>query len=214
MILIKEPQLTQIIAYTKKVLGNDKTGHSMDHIERVVELAKTIQLKEGGDLFIVLAGAYLHDVLDDKLVVDVLTERHKLARFLASLSITDKQMAHIFEVIDHVSFSQELESKEELSLEAMIVQDADRLDALGAIGIARTFYYGGQKGHEMHQPSIPPREAMTKVDYRDNQTVLNHFYEKLFKLEGLMKTQTGKQLAQDRTLFMRTFVDQFLKEWK
>ncbi|MFW8052953.1 HD domain-containing protein [Vagococcus fluvialis] len=207
-------RMTQIEAYAVKVLSEDQTGHSMDHINRVVKNARNIQEIEGGDLFLILSGAYLHDVMDDKLVENPQKAREELKKLLISLELEEKVVEHLFEIIDNVSFSHQLEQKEppKLSLEAKIVQDADRLDAIGAIGIGRTFYYGGKKGHTLYDSTIPPRDNMTKEDYRINQTVINHFYEKLFKLPDLMQTTTGKKLAYDRKDLMVNFVNAFIEE--
>lgn len=207
-------RMTQIEAYAVKVLSEDQTGHSMDHINRVVKNARNIQEIEGGDLFLILSGAYLHDVMDDKLVENPQKAREELKKLLISLELEEKVVEHLFEIIDNVSFSYQLEQKEppKLSLEAKIVQDADRLDAIGAIGIGRTFYYGGKKGHTLYDSTIPPRDNMTKEDYRINQTVINHFYEKLFKLPDLMQTTTGKKLAYDRKDLMVNFVNAFMEE--
>lgn len=209
-------QLTEIKNYATTILENDQTGHNMDHILRVVKLAEKIQSKEGGNLFLILSGAYLHDVMDDKLVSNPDEARIELELFLKNIGLTDVECQHLFEIIDNVSFSHQLEVGEddELSLEAQIVQDADRLDAVGAIGIGRTFYYGGKKGHEMHNPDFPPRENMTKEDYRINETVINHFYEKLFKLTEMMHTKTAKKLGRKRHQLMLDFVESFMEEWQ
>lgn len=213
---VEVTQLAQIKAYAEKALSDDLTGHDMNHINRVVKSAKKIQLVEGGDLFLILAGAYLHDVMDDKLVENPAKARVLLAGFLQEINLSTTQMAHLFEVIDNVSFSHGLEQTEavDLSIEAKVVQDADRLDALGAIGIGRTFYYGGKKGHAMYDSQILPRENMTKEDYRVNQTVINHFYEKLFKLPSMLQTQTAKELAREKTDLMENFVAAFIDEWE
>ena len=213
---VEKEKLNQIEKYAETILLGDQTGHSMDHINRVVKNSQRIQEIEGGDLFFVLAGAYLHDVMDDKLVADVSEARVFLTKFLSELELSPKEMTHLFEIIDNVSFSHQLEQEVEsqLSIEAKIVQDADRLDAIGAIGIGRTFYYGGKKGHAMYDPAFPPRENMTKEDYRINQSVINHFYEKLFKLPGMMQTKTAKELAKRRVKLMEDFVDAFLEDWE
>lgn len=208
-------QLLEIENYAKKILLDDQTGHSVDHMRRVVKNSKTIHDVEGGDLFFILAGAYLHDVLDDKVVSDVAQEKVALTHFLKSLPRSDDDVTRLFEIIEHVSFSQQLERKADvvLSKEAKIVQDADRLDALGAIGIGRTFYYGGSKGHEMYNPLYAPRETMTKKEYRMNQSVIHHFYEKLFKLPQMMHTNTAKTLAKRKVQLMEDFVAAFLEDW-
>lgn len=211
----EKEQIMAIEKYTEEVLAGDKTGHSMDHIYRVVNNAKKIQKKEGGNLFLILAGAYLHDVTDDKLVEDSEVAKNELVHFLESLQLSSQTIQEILRIIERVSFSHQLASNEKISLtlEEKIVQDADRLDAIGAIGIGRTFYYGGKKGHAMYDSNIPPRENLTKEEYRVNQTVINHFYEKLFKLKEMMQTETGKELAEKRDKMMRVFVESFLEEW-
>lgn len=211
----EEKQLRAIQRYAEDRLGKDTTGHDMMHIKRVVRNAKQLQKKEGGNLFLILSSAYLHDVLDDKLFSDVEKERQELTLFLLLIGVAETEIEAILFIIDHVSFSAQLDNQPvDLTIEAKVVQDADRLDAIGAIGIGRTFYYGGNKGHKMYDPMIEPREAMTKADYRQNETVLNHFEEKLFKLKELFQTQTGKQEAEARHQVMLDFVTQFKKEWE
>lgn len=211
----EEQQLRAIRRYAENVLGQDTTGHDMTHIERVVRNAKKLQEKEGGSLFLIESSAYLHDVLDDKLVSDVEKARQDLISFLVLIGVEERVIETILFIVDHVSFSAQLENDPiELTVEAKIVQDADRLDAIGAIGIARTFYYGGNKGHKMYDPAVVPRKAMTKSDYRQNETVLNHFDEKLFKLKELFQTEAGKKEADIRHQVMVDFVTQFKKEWE
>lgn len=211
----EEQQLRAIRRYAENVLGQDTTGHDMTHIERVVRDAKKLQEKEGGSLFLIESSAYLHDVLDDKLVSDVEKAKQDLISFLVLIGVEERIIEPILFIIDHVSFSAQLENDPiELTVEAKIVQDADRLDAIGAIGIARTFYYGGNKGHKMYDPTVVPRKAMTKSDYRQNETVLNHFDEKLFKLKELFQTEAGKKEADIRHQVMVDFVRQFKKEWE
>lgn len=211
----EEQQLRAIRRYAENVLGQDTTGHDMTHIERVVRNAKKLQEKEGGSLFLIESSAYLHDVLDDKLVSDVEKSKQDLISFLVLIGVEERIIETILFIIDHVSFSAQLENDPiELTVEAKIVQDADRLDAIGAIGIARTFYYGGNKGHKMYDPTVVPRKAMTKSDYRQNETVLNHFDEKLFKLKELFQTEAGKKEADIRHQVMVDFVTQFKKEWE
>lgn len=215
MLDIEKGQLKEIESYARSVLETDQTGHGMDHIERVVRHARVLHESEGGDLFVILAGAYLHDVLDDKLIDNPVVAEKKLLDRLGKLGLSAITIAHIMAVIHHVSFSNELvHGQRVMSLEERIVQDADRLDALGAIGIARTFYYGGKKGHVMYDNQILPRKELTKEQYRTSETVINHFYEKLFLLQDKMKTQTGKQLAQLKTERMTAFVTAFIEEWE
>lgn len=206
-------QLTKIKHYTEHLLAADTSGHDMAHINRVVNLAKYIQYREGGDLDIILASAYLHDLIDDKIFPNPELAKYDLQQFLMEIKIESEQQELIFRIIERMSFSHQLDHAPKLSLEAKIVQDADRLDAIGAIGVARTFYYGGHKGHIMHQPDIAPRQNLTKDDYRKGSSVINHFYEKLFKIKSTMQTQTGFELAEERTKFMEQFVNEFLREW-
>ena len=208
-------QLEAIADYAQTILGQDTSGHSLDHLERVVNLARKLQQGEGGDLFLIEAGAYLHDVTDDKLVPDVAQAESQLVAFLTTLGLTPTTIVEIQFIIEHVSFSRSLAYPDEvLSLEAKIVQDADRLDAIGAIGIGRTFYYGGHAGHKMYDPDILPRENMTKAEYRVNQTVLNHFYEKLLLLPERLQTETARELAKPRQATMHAFLAAFKAEWE
>lgn len=213
MTSLQEKQLVSIYDYASTKLISDKTGHDMSHINRVVRYAKDIQKKEGGSEFIILSAAILHDVLDDKLVDNPEEAERELIDFLYAIKVSSIDITHILECISKVSFSGQLGKCDTLSLEAKIVQDADRLDAIGAIGIARTFYYGGGAGHIMYDDDILPREDMTKQEYRINQTVINHFYEKLFKLGEMMQTESAKELAVEKTDFMRNFVEKFEAEW-
>ncbi|MGO2083517.1 HD domain-containing protein [Vagococcus sp.] len=207
-------KLILIQEYVNQLFTDDKTGHNMSHIHRVVNLAKKIQNIEGGDYLIICASAYLHECFDDKIITDFTSAKKELMALFKSLLLTESQCQHILRIIEQISFSYQLDHSPVLSLEAKIVQDADRLDPLGAIGIGRTFYYGGYRGNEMHQPNSLPRESLSKEDYRRSSTVIQHFYEKLFKLKQNMQTPLGKEIAKKRTLFMREFVDTFLSEWE
>lgn len=208
-------QLALIADYAQGVLEKDASGHSMDHIERVVKMAKRLAKSENCDYFLVVAGAYLHDVTDDKLVPDVAQARQELTKFLTSIDLADDQIKTLFYIIEHVSFSASLgKTPEELTIEAQIVQDADRLDAVGATGIGRTFYYGGHTGHKIYDPAIPPRELKTKTEYRVNETVINHFYEKLLLLPDMMHTTLAREIGQERKAVMEAFLTAFMKEWQ
>lgn len=209
-----ENTLEQIKNYTYQLLKNDTTGHSMDHIERVVAICKQILPTEPqADSFVVLAAAYLHDTIDDKLVEDEAAAAKELHSFLLSLAIEPKTCQEIMYIIQHLSFSKEIVSgKGSLSISGKIVQDADRIDALGAIGILRTAYFGGGKGHPIYDPSIQPVDYTTKKDYRRGSTVINHFYEKLFLLPERMNTSFGKKEALRRKTFMEKFLEEFYLE--
>lgn len=209
----------QIIANThlfvKQKLVDDFTGHDIVHIKRVVKLAIHIQSTlPQSNLFIVIMSAYLHDVIDDKVTENCQSARNEIITFMTQQTIDQLAQQAILTIIDNMSFSKNLAMKQILSLEGQIVQDADRLDALGAIGIGRTFYYGGRKKNIMHDPQIVPRTLHSKADYRQPSTVINHFYEKLLLLKEQMNTKEGQKLAQQRHQFLCDFVKQFELEWE
>ncbi|MFD3450163.1 HD domain-containing protein [Microbacteriaceae bacterium 4G12] len=209
----KTEQIDQTIAFVKECLEKDASGHDWYHIERVYKQAIAICEKEGGNLFIVQMAALLHDVADEKLNESEEAGLQKVQNWLTQLHIDEDDQKHILHIIMNMSFKGGHGGQVE-TLEGQIVQDADRLDALGAIGISRTFAYGGAKGRLMYDPDLSPRETMTKEEYRNaNSTSLNHFYEKLLKLKDLMNTATAKQLAEKRHMYMEGFIQQFMKEW-
>lgn len=212
--MITETQLTAIRTYAQQKLAQDHSGHGSDHLERVNRLARRLAQAEQANLNLTLAAAWLHDVIDDKLMVDPEQAHHDLADQLSELGVSTADQTAIFDIIDHMSFSKSLNGAQKLSLEGQIVQDADRLDAIGAIGIARALYYSGHVGEKIYDPAIAPREHLTKEQYRQQPgTAINHFYEKLFKLADMMNTPAAKALAKRRTDVMRAFVDQFKAEW-
>lgn len=200
--------------FVEQKLAHDFSGHDMAHIERVVKLAQKILLNEpNANYFIVVLSAYLHDVIDEKVVSNVELAVDELRAFLALQDLTELEITSIFSIIENMSYRKNLSDKKPLSLEGKIVQDADRLDAIGAIGIGRTFYYGGNKHNIMHDPTILPRMSMTEESYKQPNTVINHFYEKLLLLKGMMNTQTAKKIAKQRHQFLVQFINQFEKEW-
>ncbi|OCG17632.1 phosphohydrolase [Gilliamella sp. App6-5] len=210
----KQGVIQAIQAFVKQKLANDFSGHDMAHIERVVRLTEQIlQHEPKANAFIVIVSAYLHDVIDEKVVADVNQAIMELRNYLILQALTDNEIKMIFDIIENMSYRKNLNQKKTLSLEGQIVQDADRLDALGAIGIARTFYYGGNKHHIMYDPDISPRTALNEDNYRQGNTVINHFYEKLFLLKDKMNTPIAKKLAEQRHHFLVEFVNQFEKEW-
>lgn len=211
----EEEQLVKIEKYAIDVLAEDRTGHDMAHVQRVVMQSERIAAEEKCSLFIVKAGAYLHDVIDDKLVADEEEACRKLIDFLESISVEGEMIRQIVHVITNVSYSKELlkAGDRELTIEAKIVQDADRLDALGAIGIIRTAYYGGKKGHKIHDPNQSAQRFQTKEAYREGSTVINHFYEKLLKLQSGLHTDYAKRVGKKRHDFLLFFLDEFLEEW-
>lgn len=198
-----------------EVLGNDTSGHDLWHIKRVVALAKSIGKKEGGDLFIIELAAWLHDIADHKYHGGDETAGPREARkWTESQNISEEQINIVVTIIEEISFKGAEVKTPMSTLEGQVVQDADRLDAIGAIGVARTFAYGGSKGHAMYEPDIKPVIHTSFEKYKNSKApVINHFYEKLLLLKDLMNTSTGKQIAEDRHLFMQDFLNQFYKEW-
>ncbi|KRK98871.1 HD superfamily hydrolase [Secundilactobacillus odoratitofui DSM 19909 = JCM 15043] len=210
-------QLAAINNYTAQKLAGDQTGHGLDHISRVVTNAKMLLAEEpSADYLITLTAAYLHDVIDDKLVDDVAAAQQAVEQFLTSLAFTSAQINTVMLIINNMSFSKSLtEDQQPLPLEGQIVQDADRLDAIGAIGITRAIYYGGHHSEKIYDPKVKPRQNMTKAEYRnlENETIINHFYEKLLKLADQMNTPVAKRIARGRQKTMTTFLENFKAEW-
>lgn len=208
-------KLEMIRQYAKEKLGSDRSGHDFYHVERVAKIASRLAKQEGvKDQAIIVAASYLHDVIDDKVVADVATEADELRIFLTDLGLSDGEIEEIFYIIENLSYSKELEAgKAQLSLAGQIVQDADRIDALGAIGILRTAYYGGHTQSPLYDPNVAPKHFTTKQAYREKSTVINHFYEKLFKLPETMNTLAGKEEAGKRKAFMEEFLKRFYEEW-
>lgn len=200
--------------FVKKELGSDSSGHDWHHIDRVRKNAQLIWDKEKqGDWFIIQMAALLHDIPDDKLNESEAAGWAKLDSFLQSIELDGDTASRIKGCIETVSFKGG-RVLELASIEAEIVQDADRLDALGAIGIARTFAFGGKKGHPIYEPGLGVRGEMTLEEYRNgSSSSVNHFYEKLLKLKDKMNTPHAKQLAEERHSFMEAFLEQFYSEW-
>ncbi|MBU8878967.1 HD domain-containing protein [Bacillus sp. FJAT-29790] len=206
--------ILQTETFVRKVLGDDSTGHDWYHIERVRKNALYICEKENkGDRFVVEMAALLHDIPDEKLNSSKEAGERKLAEFLETLALEHTVQDKIIEIIGSISFKGGKKT-ELLSIEAEIVQDADRIDALGAIGIARTFAYGGKKGQALYDPEIKVRDVMTEEEYRNGKSSsVHHFDEKLLKLKDRMNTETAKKLAEKRHQFMEQFLEEFYNEW-
>jgi HD domain protein len=210
----QQEQLEAMKQYAKRVLDSDTSGHDWSHIERVVNTTKTIAQEEGADLFICEAAALLHDVIDDKIVKDTAVALKELKEFLTSIELTSEQIDAIESIITRMSFKNHKE-QQELSIEGKVVQDADRLDAIGAIGIARVMCYSGSTGRPIHRPELKPREELTPEEYRNGEsTAIMHFYEKLLKLKELMNTDYGRKLAKGRHAFLEMYLEQFYEEWE
>jgi uncharacterized protein len=200
--------------FVKKQMGDDSTGHDWFHIERVRDIALQIAEREQeGDRFIIEMAALLHDIPDEKLNSSAQEGQNKLRNFIEGIQITTDQSFKIMEIINSISYRGG-EKQPLFSLEAKIVQDADRLDALGAIGIARTFAFGGKKGQPIYHPDFAVREKMTIEEYRyGKSSSIHHFYEKLLLLKDLLNTDTAKMMAENRHRFMEEFLLQFYQEW-
>nr|WP_096154360.1 MULTISPECIES: HD domain-containing protein [Bacillus] len=206
--------LREIEQFVIDKLGNDTTGHDWYHIDRVRKVAIQIAHKEKANIKIVEIAALLHDVMDDKLVKDKKKAKEEIDLLLQQYQLTEYEITNIFYIIETIGFKGG-NGEELTSIESKIVQDADRLDALGAIGVARTFMYSGAKDQAMFDPSIPVRDKMDYVQYRtEKSTAINHFYEKLLKLKDTLHTNTAKEIAVERHTFLQNFLDQFMKEWE
>jgi uncharacterized protein len=203
------------ILFVKQKLENAEAGHDWFHMERVYKNALLIAEGETCDLMIVKLGALLHDIADSKFNDGDETVGPKVAReFLGSQKVSEEIIEHVVNIIENISFKGGNFEKKFTSKELEIVQDADRLDAIGAIGIARTFNYGGFKNRQLYNPTIAPKLNMTKEEYKKSEApTLNHFYEKLLLLKDKMNTETGKRIAQERHKFMELFLSQFYAEW-
>jgi len=202
--------------YVRDTLGGESSGHDWWHVYRVWKIAQHIGEKEHADMFIVETAALLHDIADYKLHGGDEEIGPRTAReWLESLQVSESEIEHICNIIRNLSFNGANVKTEMPTKEGMIVQDADRLDALGAIGVARTFAYGGHKGREMYDPNIKPVMHSSFEEYKKNNSpTINHFYEKLLLLKDLMNTDIAKQLATGRTKYMEEYLDKFYKEWE
>jgi len=206
--------ISRTVVFVKDELKNVEGGHDWWHIERVWKNAKTIINTEDANLFIVELGAMLHDIADHKFNNgDETIGISKATTFLMSQSVDEAVIEHVCKIISNISFRGGNFKSGFFSPELAVVQDADRLDALGAIGIARAFNYGGYKGREIYNPSIKPVVQMTEDQYQNSSApTINHFYEKLLLLKDRMNTETGRKMAEQRHRFMELYLEEFFKE--
>lgn len=212
-----EKIIAHTIEFVKQELENAEGGHDWFHIQRVWKNSFTIASTESeADLLIVQLGALLHDIADSKFHNgDETVGPAKTAAFLERFDLPTTTIDHVVNIVKHISFKGGNEAQKFRSLELDIVQDADRLDAIGAIGIARTFNYGGHKGRAIYDPNIQPNLNMSKEEYKASTApTINHFYEKLLLLKDRMNTPKGRQMAEERHQFMEQFLHQFFKEWE
>lgn len=208
--------LDNTMFFVKKQLENSEGGHDWFHIERVYNNALLISKSEVCDEMVVQLGALLHDIADSKFYNGDETIGPKVAReFLEAEKVSEEIILHVINIIENISYKGGNFNKLFHSKELDIVQDADRLDAIGAIGIARTFNYGGFKNRPLYNPAIAPNLHMTKEEYKNSEApTINHFYEKLLLLKDKMNTETAKQIAKERHRFMELFLSQFYSEWE
>jgi len=204
------------VSFVRKTLENAEGGHDWWHIHRVWTNAKRIAKTEECDLLVVELGALLHDIADSKFHSGDEEIGPAIAgEFLRSIRVDPSTIEHVQQIIRHISFKSGFDKAAFSSKELDIVQDADRLDAMGAIGIARTFSYGGFKGRKIYNPEIAPNLNMSKEEYKNSAAPsINHFYEKLLLLKDKMNTPTGKELAGQRHEFMEVYLKQFYSEVK
>lgn len=210
---MNENIIQNALEYAKKVFENEGSGHDFWHTLRVYNLATTICKKEDADLFVVQLTALLHDVDDIKIFGGEMGQYTNAKKFMESEGLSNEVISRVCDIISKMSFKgKEIDLID--TIEGKIVQDADRLDGIGAIGIARVFTYGGHISREIHNPDIKALENMSKEEYIKNKgTSINHFYEKLFKLKDLMNTNEAKKIAESRHEYLMQYLDRFYKEW-
>jgi uncharacterized protein len=208
--------IQKTIDFVKKTLANAEAGHDWFHIERVYKTAQNINKKENGDELVVAFAALLHDIADPKFNDGDETLGPKMAAaFLKSIHVDLAVIDHVKLIIENMSFKNSFDQKAFTSKEMQIVQDADRLDAIGAIGIARAFTYGGFKNRVLYDPAIKPEQHLSKETYKNTTApTINHFYEKLLLLKDLMNTAAGKTIAEERHQFMLLYLAHFYSEWE
>ena len=213
---MKEEKILQEVAtYVERKLSGEGSGHDWWHIVRVRKLAEKLARAEGGDSFICQLAALVHDLVDDKLVADEGLALAEVRDLLTRVGVAANQTDQVLTIIQSISYKGGNQNHLVLSLEGQIVQDADRLDAMGAIGVARTMAYSGHHQRIIHDPEVAVRQNMTLDQYRSHQgTAITHFYEKLLLLKDLMNTKTAKELAKGRHAFLEAYLEQFYAEWE
>lgn len=210
-------QLEAVKHYTIQKLGSDSSGHGIDHIKRVVRMTRRLAEEEQVDSFIAISAAYLHDTIDEKLVMSVKEARDELKEFLRKIDFTQDQIKQVMDIITRMSFADTLDgNRPVLSPEGKVVQDADWLDAIGALGIVRAIYFGGKHGERIYDPLMKPRTNISREEYRNlnDETIINHFYEKLLKITPMLNTAAARKVAEHRQQVMVNFLDEFKAEWK
>lgn len=202
------------LEYVEELFQTDYSGHDYFHTLRVYKMATRIATEENADLETVQLAALLHDVDDRKLSPETRKNKEKARKFLADNNVDASRIQTICQMIDEISYKG-TDSVIPATLEGKCVQDADRLDAIGAIGIARAFAYGGNHNRVMHDPDIPPKMNMDATEYANHiATTINHFHEKLFLLKDLMNTDIARVIAQERERYMKDYISEFMEEWE
>ena len=211
-----QQKINDTVDYVKATLASAEGGHGWHHIYRVWRTAKEIASHEACDSYVVELAALLHDIADSKFHGgDEEIGPQQAEAWLRSISVEDETITHVIQIIRNISYKGGKTERTFHSIELDVTQDADRLDAIGAIGIARAFSYGGYKGRALYDPEIAPDLHMTKEQYKHSSApTINHFYEKLLLLKDLMNTVTGKAMAQKRHDFMINYLEQFYEEWE
>ena len=211
----KKRILNSTVSHVREAMLNEGTGHDWWHVYRVWKTSLKIARHErGADLFVVQLAALLHDIADWKFSGDINAGGRAARKWLEKKDVDDKTIARVCGIIDNVSFKGAEVKDTMRSIEGKIVQDADRLDALGAVGIARAFAYGGRKNRPLYDPGVKPRPAKSFAAYKKSGShTVNHFYEKLFLLKSRMHTREGRRIAKERDRYMQDYLARFFKEW-
>ncbi|WP_298313738.1 HD domain-containing protein [uncultured Aquimarina sp.] len=214
--MIEDQIISKTVDFVKNTLHGAEGGHDWFHIQRVFKTSQNIAKDEDVDFLIVSLGALLHDIADSKFHNGDETIGPKVASdFLERIEVDKSIIDHVVLIIENISFKGGNTSQKFKSPELDVIQDADRLDAIGAIGVARCFNYGGFKNRVLYDPEIAPNLTMTKEEYKSSTApTINHFYEKLLLLKDRMNTKAGKKIAEERHRFMEAFLEQFYREWE
>ncbi len=212
----KQEIIDKTIEFAKNFFEGESSGHDWWHTERVWKMAKYLAKKEGADIFVVEMAALLHDVADWKLNSgDEVAGLKRVQNWLEKNEVEEKDRRHILSIIDCMSFSKETEGKRIDTSEGFVVQDADRIDALGAIGIARTFAFGGNRNYKIYDPNLNPKMIENFEQYKNGEsTSVNHFYEKLLLLKDRLNTKAAKEIGEQRHKFLEDYLEQFFQEWE
>lgn len=208
------PLIEKTISFVKDIFEKEYSGHDYFHTMRVYNMATRLAESENANLLMVQLAALLHDVDDMKLSPETYEGKDRAISFMRENLVDEEMIETVVKIISQISFAGSGATVPD-TIEGKCVQDADRLDAVGALGIARAFAYGGNHNRIMYDPDILPRTNMSKEEYySDKSTTINHFYEKLFLLTDLMNTETAKKIAKERHEFMENYIDEFLNEWE